>query len=70
MTTYAVVLEQADDGGWSAYAPDVPGVVAAADTPKDAEARMREALRLYAEELAKRGETPPVPRSKVVVVTA
>ena len=28
MTKYVVTFEQADDGGWGAYLPDVPGVVA------------------------------------------
>ena len=68
MSEYAVVFERADDGGWSAYAPDVPGVVAAADTREAVEARMREALRIYAEELANRGEPEPAPRSEVAVI--
>lgn len=37
MTDYAVVLEEADDGGWWAYAPDLPGVISGADTPEDRE---------------------------------
>ena len=70
MSDYAVVFERADDGGWSAYAPDVPGVVAAADSREAVEHRMREALRIYAEELARRGQSPPAPRSEVAVITA
>ena len=26
MSEYVVVIERADDGGWGAYLPDVPGV--------------------------------------------
>jgi hypothetical protein len=28
MSEYVVIYEQADDGGWGAYIPDLPGVVA------------------------------------------
>ncbi len=28
MTEYLVIFERADDGGWGAYLPDLPGVVA------------------------------------------
>ena len=32
MNAYAIILERASDGGWSATAPDLPGLVLAADT--------------------------------------
>jgi len=28
MTSYAVVIERADDGGYGAWCPELPGVVA------------------------------------------
>ena len=28
MSEYVVIYEQAEDGGWGAYIPDLPGVVA------------------------------------------
>jgi predicted RNase H-like HicB family nuclease len=28
MSEYVVVFERADEGGWGAYLPDLPGVVA------------------------------------------
>lgn len=28
VSEYVVIFEQADDGGWGAYLPDLPGVVA------------------------------------------
>jgi predicted RNase H-like HicB family nuclease len=30
MSDYVVTYEQAEDGGWGAYIPDLPGVVAVA----------------------------------------
>ena len=40
---YTVVIEETDNG-YSAYAPDVPGCVAAGDTASEVEDLIREAL--------------------------
>ena len=69
MSSYAVVFEIADDGGWSAYAPDVPGVVASADTRAEVEIRMAEALRLYRDELERDGAAPPLARAETGTIT-
>jgi predicted RNase H-like HicB family nuclease len=63
MNEYVVICERADDGGWSGYLPDVPGVVVAGGSPEEVEQLMEEALALHREELASRGEVPPPPRS-------
>ena len=70
MSEYAVLFELADDGGWSAYAPDAPGVVASADTRAEVEVRMREALAIYREELRRQGEVPPAARTQIGVIRA
>lgn len=44
MTTYNVVYEQAGDGSWSAFSPDLPGCYSVGDTVDEAEAGMREAV--------------------------
>ena len=44
MTRYVVVFEGDDEAGYSAYAPDLPGVVAAGATRREARALMIEAL--------------------------
>jgi predicted RNase H-like HicB family nuclease len=49
MTEYAVVFEEAQDGSWSAYVPELPGVISAADDPDQLEAGIREAIALYRE---------------------
>ena len=36
MTSYAVVIERASDGGYGAWSPDLPGVVALGDTQAEA----------------------------------
>lgn len=59
---YTIVVERAE-GNYSAYAPDLPGVVAAADTVEETERLMREAIALYLEELRAAGEAIPEPTS-------
>lgn len=44
MSEYVVIYEQADDGGWGAYLPDLPGVVALGATCEEAAERIQEAL--------------------------
>lgn len=65
MSEYAVVLERATDGGWSAFAPDVPGVVASADSREEVEIRMREALEIHRDQLERAGEPQPEARTQV-----
>jgi predicted RNase H-like HicB family nuclease len=66
---YAIALE-ATSTGFSAYAPDLPGVVAAAETADKTERLMREAVALYLEELAKDGQSAPEPVTRVEYVDA
>jgi predicted RNase H-like HicB family nuclease len=44
MRGYAVVFEGDDESGYSAYSPDLPGVVAAGDTRPETEQLMRQAM--------------------------
>lgn len=64
---YAIVIE-AGETNYSAYAPDVPGCVAAGDTVEETIALMREALRLHFELMREDGEEIPKPRTRVVTV--
>ena len=59
---YTIVVERAESN-YSAYAPDLPGVVAAGDTVEETERLMREAIVLYLEELRASGESIPEPTS-------
>jgi predicted RNase H-like HicB family nuclease len=61
MTEYVVIYEQAEDGGWGAYIPDLPGVVALAETRSEVAERIQEALSAYAEDLRDRGVSLPAP---------
>jgi predicted RNase H-like HicB family nuclease len=68
MTTYSVIYEAAADGSWSARAADLP-VYAVGDTREDAEWKIREAIALYLDELARTGSSAPAAHSIVGTVT-
>lgn len=61
MSEYVVIYEQAEDGGWGAYMPDLPGVVALGATRLEVMERIREALVAYADDVRGRGQTLPAP---------
>lgn len=71
MKEYLVIYEWAGQN-YSAYAPDLPGCVAAGDTLEETERLMREAIELYIESLKETGQPVPEPsaKAKPVVVAA
>jgi predicted RNase H-like HicB family nuclease len=67
---YLIVIERADDGGYGAWAPDLPGCVALGDTIEDAKHQMREAIAFHLAGLREQGEPVPAPTAvEAVVVT-
>jgi predicted RNase H-like HicB family nuclease len=63
MTGYVVVFEGDDEVGYSAYSPDLPGVVAAGETRSETERLMVEAMAAHIAMLREAGE--PVPEQSV-----
>ena len=61
MTGYVVVFEGDDEAGYSAYAPDLPGVVAAGATRQETEALMIEAMAKHNALLREAGQPVPEP---------
>lgn len=61
MSEYVVVFERAEDSGWGAYLPDLPGVVALGSDRQEARARIQDALDAYAQEMAALGRRLPEP---------
>jgi predicted RNase H-like HicB family nuclease len=61
MSEYVVIYEQSEDGGWGAYIPDVPGVVALGATRAEVAERIAEALAAYAQDIRERGLSLPTP---------
>jgi predicted RNase H-like HicB family nuclease len=70
MSEYVVIYEQAEDGGWGAYLPDLPGVVGLGATRAEAAERIREALAAYVDDLQRRGQTLPAPHHVAGTVAA
>lgn len=44
-----VILEPSDEGGFTAYAPSLPGCISEGETIEQAIAHLREAIELYLE---------------------
>ena len=61
MSEYFVIDGQAEDGGWGAYLPDLPGVVALGTTRAEVAVRVEEAVAAHAEDLRERGHSLPLP---------
>ena len=66
--SYLIVIERADDGGYGAWAPDLPGCVALGDTVEDCEREMREAIAFHLEGLCESGEPIPAPSAVAAVM--
>lgn len=70
MSEYVVIYELAEDGGWGAYIPDLPGVVALGTTRTEVAERIQEALSAYADDLRRRGRSLPAPHHAAGTVVA
>ncbi|TAN62885.1 type II toxin-antitoxin system HicB family antitoxin [bacterium] len=59
MTMRHVILEPAEEGGYTVYCPSLPGCVSQGETRADALTNIKEAIELYLESLSAHNE--PVP---------
>ena len=64
MKQYAVIYEKGETN-WGAIVPDLPGCVSIGDTLKEVQENVKEAIKLYLEVLAERGDKIPEPSIKV-----
>ncbi len=64
MMQYAVVFEKTPTG-WSAYAPDLPGLGVAAPSIEKAEELIREGIEFHIEGLREDGLPIPAPATQV-----
>ena len=67
MRGYVVVFEGDDDAGYSAYSPDLPGVIAAGDTREETEQLMLEAMVEHLALLRELGQAVPEPAESASV---
>jgi predicted RNase H-like HicB family nuclease len=68
--SYLAVIERAADGGYGAWAPDLPGCVALGDTIEECERQMGEAIAFHLEGLREQGEPVPPPTVVAAVMIA
>jgi len=61
MREFTVIYERGTDGGWGAYAPDLPGLGVAAETREEARQLMIEGIRIHIEGMIEDGL--PIPQS-------
>ena len=64
---YLVVFEHAEGSGYSAWVPDLPGCVAAAETREECERLIREAIALHLAGMREDGD--PIPEPSAVGAT-
>ena len=62
---YIAVAEDAGDGSWSAYVPDLPGCTAGGATPDEALENVRVSVQLWLEEAKAHNEELPEAKAKV-----
>jgi predicted RNase H-like HicB family nuclease len=67
MTNYAIIIERAEDGGYGAWCPDLPGVVALADSEAEVIAEMKDAITFHLDGLRQDGL--PIPHPATVAAT-
>jgi predicted RNase H-like HicB family nuclease len=67
---YTVIYEQAEEGNWGAYVPDLPVCCGGAATREELEVLMREAIEIHMEDLKAQGLPVPPPGSAAVVLEA
>jgi predicted RNase H-like HicB family nuclease len=70
VSSYVVLIEATPDGGFGAWAPDLPGCVALGDTYEECLREMREAVAFHLDGLREDGATPPEPHTRAATVEA
>ena len=68
MKEYAVVFEKTETG-WSAYAPDIPGLGVAGTTYEETEQLIREGIEFHIEGLRADGSPVPEPTTRVAEIS-
>jgi predicted RNase H-like HicB family nuclease len=61
MRKYAIIIEKAQDGGFGAYAPDLPGCIGMGSTKQETLTNMAEAIQFHIDGLIEEGL--PVPEA-------
>ena len=68
MKEYAVIFEKTETG-WSAYAPDLPGLGVAGATFEETEALVREGIEFHLQGLREDGLPIPEPTTRALAIS-
>ena len=64
MIRYAVIIEKAQDGGFGAYVPDLPGCVGMGSTREETMENIAASIRFHLEGMKEEGLPIPFPTSE------
>lgn len=66
---YVVIIEETQDGGYSAYVPDLPVYFTVGDTLIEVQAHIKDAIDTYLDEVRETGMPIPLPKTLAALVT-
>ncbi len=66
MTNYTAIFEQAEDGTWGGYFPDLPIILVNGSTLTEAQQNARSGLEMWIEDMKEQGLPIPPPSVKVL----
>ena len=66
MANYTAIFEQADDGTWGGYFPDLAVILVNGGTLEEAQANAQSGLAMWIEEMKQQGLPIPEPATHVV----
>jgi predicted RNase H-like HicB family nuclease len=65
MAHYAAVFEQAEDGTWGGYFPDLPVILVNGNTLEEVQANAKSGLEFWLEDMKEQGLPIPAPSTRV-----
>jgi len=65
---YVVIIEETENGGYSAYVPDLPVCFTVGDTLDEVKDNIKSAIDLYSEEARETGVVLPLPKTMSTLV--
>lgn len=65
---YVVIIEETEDGGYSAFVPDLPVCFTVGESIEEVKENIKSAIELYIEEARETGTVLPMPKTISTVV--
>jgi predicted RNase H-like HicB family nuclease len=70
VTSYVILIDETPDGGFGAWAPDLPGCVALGDSYLECVSEMREAVAFHLDGMRADGQPIPPASTRAATVDA